>query len=186
MHAFHQYEEVKDVHHLWKHEVPSWEGTTSPSRFRLTLYLDPKCSVERWNKEYSGNHAVRPQSPAQHLPTPRIQPLGPAQTPQNGYLPPSTSFCLSLSSISSSPLTNPASTCLLCSASRYSSSTSPYLSLPLYLATSSPQLLTALANRPGTPGSFATSVMGWKYVRIVNATPPLRGKRRKLCRSVRR
>lgn len=92
---------------------------------------------------------------------------------QNGYTLTSSSFSTS----------NPASTCSACFWSRYSNKTSPYLSLPLYLLTSSPQLLTALAKRPGTYGSSQISVMGWKYVRIVKTTPPLRGSRRRVCLS---
>lgn len=55
-----------------------------------------------------------------------------------------------------------------------------------YCATFSPQLLTALANRPGTYGSSQIPVIGSKYVRIVNTTPPLLGSLRNDWRSERK
>src|SRR2546421_4140705 len=93
--------------------------------------------------------------------------------PQYGY-------CLTSSSLDKS---NPLATCSACFLSKNSNRTSWYRSLPLYLETSSPQLLTALASRPGTYGSSAISVIGWKYVLMVKTTPPLLGKRLKDCLS---
>lgn len=87
---------------------------------------------------------------------------------------------------SSLSTTSPPSTCSRCFPSKYSSNTSSYNSFPLYLLTSSPQLRTALAKRPGTYGSLQISVIGSKYVRIVNTTPPDLGRRRRDCRSERK